>query len=81
MRAESIVFTRAKGVTIAASTEYNIDTEFLRPIQLLQNSNETDANVTFNDGVAFVVRAGETIVFSVPISGTITSDVELTALT
>lgn len=72
--------TYPRGRAIAADTTVNIDSEFGAPVQLLQNVEATDAEVTFNGGVAFTIRASETIVFSVPIMGDITSTVALVAL-
>jgi hypothetical protein len=72
--------TNPRGRTIAAATDVNIFDSFGAPIQLIQNQGATDANVLFNGGVAFVVRASETIVFNIPLLGVINSDVALVAL-
>lgn len=72
--------TAPRGRVISASTPVNVNDEFGAPVQLIQNVGATDASVTFNGGVAFVVRASETIVFNVPIYGVIESDLDVTVL-
>lgn len=73
--------TAPRSITIAASTDVDILGDFGAPIQMIQNNGAADANVTFNGGsVAFVVKASETLVFQVPLVGTINSDAELIAL-
>lgn len=73
--------TAPRSRTIAASTDVDILSDFGAPIQMIQNNGATDANVTFNGGsVAFVVKVAETLVFQVPLVGTINSDAELIAL-
>lgn len=73
-------FTAPRGRAITASTDIDILKEFGAPIQLLQNNGETDANVLFNGGVAFVVKASETLRFETPVGGVINSDAALVAL-
>lgn len=75
---ENITYPR--GRAIAATVDVDVLEDFGAPIQLLQNNGDTDANVTFNGGVAFVVRASETIVMNVPVVGVLNSDQDLVAL-
>mgnify|MGYP005997638391 CR=1 FL=1 len=73
--------TAPRARLIPATTEVNILGEFGEPIQLIQNTGASDALVIFNGGtVPFTIRASETIVFDMPIYGTIESDADLTAL-
>ncbi len=72
--------TAPRGRLITANTPVVILDEYGAPIQLIQNTTDGDANVSFNGGVPFVVRASETIVFDLPIFGTIESNADLTAL-
>lgn len=72
--------TYPRGRAITASSPVDVMTDFGSPIQLIQNNGATDANVLFNGGVAFIVKASETIVFDVPILGVIESDQDLVAL-
>ena len=72
--------TYPRGRAITASTPVDVMADFGAPIQLIQNNGATDANVLLNDGVAFVVKASETIVFNVPVLGVIESDQDLVAL-
>ena len=75
---QSITYPRGRLVT--AAVELDILSEFKAPVQLIQNATETDASVFFNGGVAFIVRAGDTLVFDTPMAGTILSDQNLVAL-
>jgi len=72
--------TYPRGRAITASTSVDVMADFGAPIQLIQNNGATDANVTFNGGVAFVVKASETIVFNAPVLGEIESDQDLVVL-
>lgn len=70
----------ARGRAITASTTVNIADDYHAPVYFLQNNGATDANVTFNGGVTFVIRAAETLRFDPPFWGEITSDQDLVAL-
>lgn len=72
--------TAPRGRLITANTPVVILDEYGAPIQMIQNTTHGDASVSFNGGVAFVVRASETIVFNVPIYGVIESDLDVTVL-
>lgn len=72
--------TAPRGRAITASTPVDVIADFGAPVQYLQNNGATDANVLFNGGVAFVIKASETMRFDPPISGEINSDQDLVAL-
>lgn len=72
--------TRPRGRAVAAAVTVDIDSDYKAPVQYLQNNGEVDANVVFNGGVAFVVKASETLRFDPPLLGEITSDQDLVAL-
>ena len=69
-----------RGRTILATTPVDVLADFKAPIQMMQNTTAGDASVIFNGGDPFIVRASETIVFDMPIIGTISTDVDLTVL-
>ena len=75
-----IELTYPRGRAITSGVEVDIDTDYGAPVLMIQNTGATDANVIFNGGVAFVVRASETLPFSVPVMGKLTSDQDLIAL-
>lgn len=72
--------TAPRGRAITASTPVDVIADFGAPVQYLQNNTATDANVLFNGGVAFVIKASETMRFDPPIFGEINSDQDLVAL-
>lgn len=72
--------TAPRGRAITASTPVDILAVYGAPVQFLQNNGATDANVKFNGGASFVIKAAETIRFNVPVHGTIESDQDLVAL-
>ena len=47
---------------------------------MIQNKTAGDASVSLNGGVEFDVKANTTLLFNIPIYGTIESDVDLTVL-
>ena len=65
---------------ITASTPVDIIGEYNAPIQMIQNKTAGDASVSLNGGVEFDVKANTTLLFNIPIYGTIESDVDLTVL-
>ena len=75
---QNITYPRGRAIT--AIVEVDVLEDFGAPVQLLQNNGSVDASVTFNGGVPFLVRASETVVYSIPIVGVILSDQDLVAL-
>lgn len=73
--------TAPRSRQVSASTPVDIIGEFGAPVQLMQNSGTSDANVTFNGGsVPMVLKVAETIVLQVPVFGTIESDQDIVVL-
>jgi len=72
--------TAPRGRLITAGTPVVILDEYNAPIQMLQNETGGNASITLNGGVAFSIKDSESLIFNMPIYGTIESDVDLVAL-